>query len=352
MRHIGACVLAGLLAWPCLASAQAQAQDPDRFGYCQVMKIWSDDAKDLAQDMWVSPVFERPVPMGRSYERLTQDQAGFLQATQAQAAVPEGATSSCIYMASREALEKMQHQLKVSSVLGAGSGRLRTIAWSPSPLPEKAPDQDPLVAEQVPAALVATLKADPFFTIPAGKGQVIVRDGKRRSDPGPNGIPVSQQVRAQRQGDFCDVGIHTVAGEGNDAFTSDLQGLSWAGLVPLTGTSRISSRFASGTARQQTRTITHEGDALFPLRQGARSTLVAQFQSRDDAGNTALNSVHWECEVGATASAASLVATATGETTELRCETSFPEVPEAPKQSVRYHWFSDAGCFVHDPGQL
>ena len=93
----------------------------------------------------------------------------------------------------------------------------------------------------------------------------------------------------------------------------------------------------------------HEGDALFPLRQGAHTILTMETHVHDDAEDVVTRDLRFECEVGASMPASNLVATATGQATELRCRTSMPSAPKAPAKDVIYHWFADVGCFVNAP---
>lgn len=342
---------AGLLAVVALFSSAAMAQAPvtDRYGYCLVMKTWDDKRRDLDQDSWMSPVFEHDTPAGRLGERLEQDQKGFLAAVSAQAAVPPGADTSCVYKASRTELEEFQTLVRRGRSFGAGSGKIVMVAWAPSPLPARAAEPQRLAIDPPARALLDALAADAGFQAPAGKGLALARSGKRMAGGGGTPVPVASEMKAQRKGALCEVEQRVVAGEAEDAFTTQANGLAWAGLVPLAMDSRMSSKYAVVPSRLQAESLQRQGDPLFPLREGAKTTLVLRSRSFDKQGQATAIAMQWQCTVGATVPASGLVASATGTASELRCDFSYPEIAGAAPMAQVYHWFSDAGCFIADP---
>jgi len=333
MRRIGMGLWAGLWLWPCLASAQ----DPSMFGYCYVQ---------VGDETLVSPLFEHPNARGLG-KFVKQDQDGFREAVQTEVSVPQDTQVYCSYSAQRDALDPMEAGTRADKEAAKGSRKWRTIAWAPPPPPPKV--SGPLVAEVVPAALQSVLAADPYFTVPKGKGGEIERADERIIGSGTDAGTLTQRTQAQQEGNVClmsqDLGVRA----GALAYAIEARGRSWAGLVPLATLSRTTTSSVTGYSRQQVFSLRHEGDALFPLRQGARTVLTTESQVQDDAEEAVSRDLRFECEVGASMPASNLVATATGQATELRCRTSMPSAPKAPAKDVIYHWFADVGCFVNAP---
>lgn len=333
MRRIDICLWASLLVWPGVASAQ----DSGMFGYCHVQ---------VGNDTWISPVFEHP-GINSVGKVAGQDQDGFRQAVQSEVDVPQSAQVKCGYSRDQASMDQAQKELQDTERGSVAGGHLREIAWAP---PVPAPRASgPLVADEVPAALRAMLAADPFFAVPKGNGGAIERVDERTVGSGGDVLTVTQKARAQQDGNLCRENLQIAMLHGEEHFTVDGVGQSWAGLVPLTTVSRTSNGQGAQDSRQQALSLRHEGDALFPLRQGAHTVLTLEAQVRDDDDDTVSRDLRLDCRVGATVSASAVVAKASGKATELRCSSTQPSAPKGPAQNVLYHWFADAGCFVNAP---
>jgi len=247
-------------------------------------------------------------------------------------------------------MDQAQKELQDTERGSVAGGQRREIAWAP-PVPTPRAT-GPLVADEVPAALRAMLAADPFFAVPKGNGSAIERVDERTVGSGDELATVTQRSRVQRDGNFCR-GSHQIAMlQGQQRLTIDATGQTWAGLIPLAMVSRTSNGQDAEDSTQQATSVRHEGDALFPLRQGAHTILTMEAQVRDGEEEAVSRGLRLDCKVGATVSASTVVAKATGTATELRCKNPLAKASMPPGQDVLYHWFADAGCFVNAPVAL
>lgn len=214
--------------------------------------------------------------------------------------------------------------------------------------PTPAPAAPPVAG----AGVAAQLASDPFYRVPAGSGATITWSGKRviTSHVGEQVIrtPVAATTTVRRDGDACEVQSHVEAGNG-DTFTTDARARTWAGLLPLDGSTRMASKYATTDVRVQADALRHGAQPLFPLQPGAIVEFGVSTRNLDAAGKNTPVDLAWSCRVGQTVAAASLVPGTPGDATELSCDMRFPAMPTVAPTPLVLAWFADAGCFVQDP---
>lgn len=232
--------------------------------------------------------------------------------------------------------------------------RLRRGDATPAAAPPTAVSA-PAAAPVAEAASVASqLAGDPFFRSPAGRGANITWSGKRvittRVGNQVIDTPVAATNTVHREGDACLLDSHVEAGRG-DVFVTEARARTWAGLMPLDATNRMSSKYAIVDTRTQAVTLRHGAQPLFPLQAGTALAFGLTARNIDAAGKDTTVDLDWTCRVGQTVPAASLVPGTPGDATDLACDLRFPSLPSsAPLASVMV-WFSEVGCFVQDPNR-
>lgn len=134
-------------------------------------------------------------------------------------------------------------------------------------------------------------------------------------------------------------------------------GLYWAGLVPLSMTTRGIGVSAAGdhtTASQAT--IENLSSAVFPLVPGKRFSFdVRNRHDFNDAGRrtTLESTLEYSCQASDAVSASVLRAELTGRAIPLQCNAvmHMTGLPDAKQSPIYFYWVEQAGCFVQDPNK-
>lgn len=185
-----------------------------------------------------------------------------------------------------------------------------------------------------------------FFKIPAGSGEPVRRTGSRLVN---KTVPMSADNSARRLagGNQCRVDQKILTGAGG-MFTTTATGLTWAGIVPLSLTSKMSSQYGvTGTIFKTVSIDKLEGQP-FPLTAGGSFGWSANFESiTRDTGTATRFGQDWRCQVGATAPATTSIPGLAGEQTEIQCHVEFVSLALPPQDQV-FVWYSAPGCFLQD----
>jgi hypothetical protein len=210
------------------------------------------------------------------------------------------------------------------------------------------PQVDPTlpIDDAVRAALT-----DASFHVPDGHGVALEHAGKRVNTVGTVKVPVAMINKVHREvGNLCRLEQQVTAGD-TEPFVTTGHGLTWAGLLPLSITSRMASKYAIVNSSYHTTALSHQGEPLFPLVEGTAHAFSLDALSVDPKKVATVVKLELSCRVGATGPASAIIAGTAGEQTELQCRTAYPTYPTLPPQDQVYHWFSEAGCFVQDPSR-
>lgn len=213
------------------------------------------------------------------------------------------------------------------------------IAATPSPRPVANRPIDPAISQQIASAA--------FFQVPEGTGDTLRRSGSRIVN---KTVPVSTDTTLQRVagGNQCQLDQDTLAGEGG-LFKTRSMGATWAGLVPLNLSSKMSTQ--QGLVNTEFRAAAFDKlvGQPFPLVAGKTFGMIVSFESIDlSSGAVTRFGQDIACTVGATTAASATIAGMRGEQTELQCKMEFVGLPLPPQAPV-FIWYSAAGCFLQDP---
>lgn len=208
------------------------------------------------------------------------------------------------------------------------------------------PDPTPPIDDAVRATLSGA-----SFHIPDGHGVALVPAGKRINTVGTVKVPVAMVNKVHRDaGNLCRLELQVTAGDA-DLFVTTGHGLTWAGLLPLSITSRMASEYAVVDSSYHTTALSHQGGPLFPLVKGATHAFSVDALSVDPAKVAIATKLQLSCRVGTTGPASAIIAGTAGEQTELQCRMTYPSLPTLGPHDQVYHWFSEAGCFVQGPSR-
>lgn len=210
------------------------------------------------------------------------------------------------------------------------------------------PQVDPTLP--IDDAVRATL-TDASFHVPDGHGIALEHAGRRVSTVGTVKVPIAMNNMMHREmGNLCRLEQQVTVGD-TEPFVTTGHGLTWAGLLPLSITSRMASKYAIVNSSYHTTALSHQGGPLFPLVEGAAHAFSLDALSVDSKNVATVVKLELSCRVGASGLASAIIAGTAGEQTELQCRMTYPTYPTLPPQDQVYHWFSEAGCFVQDPSR-
>ncbi|HEY5613494.1 MAG TPA: hypothetical protein VIK70_07865 [Lysobacter sp.] len=198
---------------------------------------------------------------------------------------------------------------------------------------------------------VAKLIAGSWFfrDVPAGLGATVARSGTRNVRVAKTTVPVTMDSTMQRESgsDRCRIEQTTLAGQGG-TFKTTTTGQTWAGFLPLSLRSNVTSQYAVFDSVLRLVAIDKLVGQPFPLVPGSGFSLSATFENIDNAGKASYHGQAWSCRVGASAPATTTIPGMAGEQTEVTCRMSHA-ARELPPQDSVMTWYSAAGCFIQDP---
>ena len=134
-------------------------------------------------------------------------------------------------------------------------------------------------------------------------------------------------------------------------------GLYWAGLVPLSMTTREIGQSVPGNHSTTSQsTIENLSTAVFPLAPGKRFSfdLHDRLVFNDDGRTTALEpTMQYSCQADDAVSASVLRPELTGRAVPLQCNAvmRMAGVPDAKQSPAYFYWLEQVGCFVQDPNK-
>jgi len=194
--------------------------------------------------------------------------------------------------------------------------------------------------------IAAQLSSAAFFKLPEGKGESLQRAGSHIAN---QNVPISMDTTLRRfaTGNQCQQEQTVVAGEGGMIKTRST-GLTWAGIIPLEISARMTSSYGVSDTVLHATAIDKLVGQPFPLVAGNKFGWSVSFDSALAKGAVTKFGQDWTCTVGDTAAASSTIAGLTGEQTELQCRVEFVSLP-LPAQNPVYVWYSAGGCFMQDP---
>lgn len=188
-----------------------------------------------------------------------------------------------------------------------------------------------------------------FRGVPAGLGASVARSGTRNVRIANTTVPVTMDSTMQRDAgsDRCRIEQTTLAGQGG-TFKTATTGETWAGFLPLSLRSKVTSQYATFDTVLRLVAIDKLVGQPFPLVAGNGFSLSATFENLDSAGKSTFHGQAWSCRVGASAPAATTIPGMAGEQTEVTCRVNHA-ARELPPQDSVMTWYSAAGCFIQDP---
>lgn len=186
-----------------------------------------------------------------------------------------------------------------------------------------------------------------FFQLPAaGGGESAQRSGTRivnKTVP----VTVDTKVRRLTGGNQCRLEQTSVAGA-NGAFKTSATGRSWAGIIPLSMRSRMSSEYVVIDGVLSLVVIDNLVGQPFPLVAGNSFGFISTFENVDNSTGTTRFGQDWSCLVGASGPASASIPGMAGEQTELQCHMGFVGLTLPPQDPVIV-WYAATGCFMQDP---
>lgn len=188
-----------------------------------------------------------------------------------------------------------------------------------------------------------------FRDVPAGLGAAVARSGTRNVRVAKTTVSVTMDSTMQREAgsDRCRIEQTTLAGQGG-TFKTTTTGQTWAGLLPLSLRSNVTSQYGAFDSVFRLVAIDKLVGQPFPLVAGNGFSLSATFENIDIAGKVTHHGQEWSCRVGASAPASTTIPGMAGEQTEVTCRMSHA-ARELPPQDSVMTWYSAAGCFIQDP---
>ncbi|MHB8912888.1 MAG: hypothetical protein ACYC42_09640 [Lysobacter sp.] len=208
-----------------------------------------------------------------------------------------------------------------------------------------APVADP--AHPINAEVGRQIASAAFFQLPAaGTGESARRVGTRIVN---KTVPVTLDTTVQRVpgSNQCRLEMTSLAGA-DGAFKTAASGQSWAGFIPLSMRSRMSSQYANVDGVFSMVAIDKLVGQPFPLVAGNTFGFTTTFENVDNSTGTTRFGQDWSCRVGATGPASASIPGMAGEQTELQCHMGYVGLT-LPAQDPVIVWYSAAGCFVQDP---
>jgi len=222
-----------------------------------------------------------------------------------------------------------------------------------------APPATPAVAPEPPAVPAAAKPGKPasvgidrqiaseaFFQLPAGKGAPLYRSGSRIVN---KSLPVASDSTMRRVAgsNQCHLEQTVLAGEGGK-YKTTASGETWAGFIPLTMSSKMSSQRGVINSMLKAVSIEKTEGRPFPLIAGNSFGWSVSYESINNSADIARYGQDWRCTVGASAPASTSIPGMEGEQTEVQCRLSFVSLPAPPQDQV-FVWYDAAGCFMQDP---
>lgn len=164
-------------------------------------------------------------------------------------------------------------------------------------------------------------------------------------------LPVMSDSTMRRVagGNQCHLEQTVLAGEGGK-YRTTASGETWAGFIPLTMKSRMSSQRGVIDSVLKAVAIDKTVGKPFPLAAGNTFGWSVSYQSVNNSTDIARYGQDWSCTVGASAPASTSIPGMTGEQTEVKCRLSFVSLPAPPQDQV-FVWYEAAGCFMQDPNR-
>ena len=225
------------------------------------------------------------------------------------------------------------------------AARLAAPATLAAASARSAPAADPVPL--VNAGVASQIASAAFFQLPAaGGGESARRAGTRIVN---KTVPVMMDTTVQRVpgSNQCRLEMTTVAGA-DGAFKTTASGQSWAGFVPLSMRSRMSSQYANVDGVFSMIAIDKLVGQPFPLVAGNVFGFRASFENVDNSTGTMRFGQDWSCRVGATGPASASIPGMAGEQTELQCHQEYVGLT-MPAQDPVIVWYAATGCFLQDP---
>jgi hypothetical protein len=366
------------------AFAQATVSGP--YAYC-----WVKDTDK--HEIWLSQVF--PAPPG-------SDSPGSALAAEFHAHVgPLGGAAAtdklCVTAESRDAAET-RRRAEVNAIMRKRSFGIRIydlneVSWTPlaatsadttaaqasTPAPTQAPapaaevaapttppvqaappviSPAPPVVAPAPAVAQAAkpasgaidqqIASDAFFQLPKGEGKPLRRSGSRVVN---KSLPVTSDSTMRRVAgsNQCHLEQTVLAGEGGK-YKTTASGKTWAGFIPLTMNSRMSSPRGVIDSVLKAIAIDKTVGKPFPLIAGNSFGWSVSYESLNNSTDIARYGQDWSCTVGASAPASTSIPGLAGEQTEVSCRLNFVSLPAPPQDQV-FVWYDVAGCFMQDPNR-
>lgn len=219
------------------------------------------------------------------------------------------------------------------------------VANAAAPAASNAPTADP--AHPINEEVARQIASAAFFQLPAaGGGESARRSGTRIVN---KTVPVTFDTKVQRVtgGNQCRLEQTSVAGA-NGAFKTTATGRSWAGFIPLSMRSRMSSQYANVDGVLSLVAIDKLVGQPFPLVAGNTFGFTTTFENVDNSTSTTRFGQDWSCRVGASGPASASIPGMAGEQTELQCHMGFVGLTLPPQDPVIV-WYAATGCFMQDP---
>jgi len=369
-------LVTAILALSCLAPVAgfAQATDSGRYTYCWV--------KDTGKhEIWLSQIFPTPPGTDAALAAEFLTHVGTLGGA---------GDKTCVTAESREVAQTRRSAESAAIMRKRSFGiriyDLHDVTWTPAavshvdsvpasvaapaapvaaPPVAAAPVAAPAVVAAPPIAAAAPavpataqpeppaapdigkkIASDPFFQLPAGKGAALHRSGSRIVN---KTMPVTSDSTMRRRAgsNQCHLEETVLAGEGG-IYKSTASGETWAGFIPLSMNSRMSSQKGVRYSELKAVAIDKLIGKPFPLVAGNSFGWSVSYESLNNSIDIARYGQDWNCTVGVTAPASTSIPGMAGEQTEVKCRLSFVSLPAPPQEQI-FIWYDAAGCFMQDP---